>query len=347
MDHRERMLLGLPYLAAQDGLPEERFACCRRTAAYNAADPNDPALQAMLREIFGSVGERVRVKPPIYCDYGRHVHIGDRFFSNFNCTFLDVAEIRIGNDVLFGPNVAIYTAGHPVHPDTRARGYEYGAPVVIGDGVWIGGSVVVCPGVTIGARSVIGAGSVVTHDIPAGVIAAGNPCRVIRPITEQDAGRYFGGAYYPDPANADCAHAQEPPMVTPSDSAGMNADRVHAQEPPNALPHDGNGTPNADCAHAQEPPMPVALSDSAGMNADRAHAQEHPNALPHDGNGTPNADRAHAQEHPNALPHDGNGTPNTDCAHAQEPPMPVTPSDLVGMNADRVHAQKQPAGPKE
>lgn len=276
MDHRERMLLGLPYLAAKDGLPEERFACCRRTAAYNAADPADPALQAMLREIFGSVGERVRVKPPIYCDYGRHVHIGDRFFSNFNCTFLDVAEIRIGNDVLFGPNVAIYTAGHPVHPDTRARGYEYGAPVVIGDGVWIGGSVVVCPGVTIGARSVIGAGSVVTHDIPAGVIAAGNPCRVIRPITEQDAGRYFGGAYYPDPANADCAHVQEPPMVTPSDSAGMNADRAHAQEHPNALPHDGNGTPNTDCAHAQEPPK----------------------ALPHDDNGTPNADCAHAQKQP-------------------------------------------------
>ena len=255
MDHRERMLLGLPYLAAKDGLPEERFACCRRTAAYNAADPADPTLQAMLREIFGSVGERVRVKPPIYCDYGRHVHIGDRFFSNFNCTFLDVAEIRIGNDVLFGPNVAIYTAGHPVHPDTRARGYEYGAPVVIGDGVWIGGSVVVCPGVTIGAGIVIGAGSVVTHDIPAGVIAAGNPCRVIRPITEQDAGRYFGGAYYPDSPNADCAHAQEPPMpVALSDSAGMNADCAHAQEPPNALPHDGNGTPNADCAHAQEPP---------------------------------------------------------------------------------------------
>ena len=275
MDHRERMLLGLPYLAAKDGLPEERFACCRRTAAYNAADPADPALQAMLRDIFGSVGERVRVKPPIYCDYGRHVHIGDRFFSNFNCTFLDVAEIRIGNDVLFGPNVAIYTAGHPVHPDTRARGYEYGAPVVIGDGVWIGGSVVVCPGVTIGARSVIGAGSVVTHDIPAGVIAAGNPCRVIRPITEQDAGRYFGGAYYPDPANADCAHVQEPPMVTPSDSAGMNADRAHVQEPPMVTP-----------------------SDSAGMNADRAHAQEPPNALPHDGNGTPNADCAHAQKQP-------------------------------------------------
>ena len=206
----------------------------------------------MLREIFGSVGERVRVKPPIYCDYGRHVHIGDRFFSNFNCTFLDVAEIRIGNDVLFGPNVAIYTAGHPVHPDTRARGYEYGAPVVIGDGVWIGGSVVVCPGVTIGARS------------------------VIRPIMEQDAGRYFGGAYYPDPANADCAHVQEPPMVTPSDSAGMNADRAHAQEHPNALPHDGNGTPNTDCAHAQEPPK----------------------ALPHDDNGTPNADCAHAQKQP-------------------------------------------------
>ena len=277
MDHRERMLLGLPYLAAKDGLPEERIACCRRTAAYNAADPADPTLQAMLREIFGSVGTQVRVKPPIYCDYGRHVHIGDRFFSNFNCTFLDVAEIRIGNDVLFGPNVAIYTAGHPVHPDTRARGYEYGAPVVIGDGVWIGGSVVVCPGVTIGARSVIGAGSVVTHDIPAGVIAAGNPCRVIRPIIEQDAGRYFGGAYYPDPANADRLHTREQPNALPHDGNGTpNADCAHEQEQPNALPHDGNGTPNADCAHEQEQPMPITLSDSAGMSADCVHAQKQP-----------------------------------------------------------------------
>ena len=117
--------------------------------------------------------------------------MGNNFFANYNCTILDVAKVTIGDNCQLAPNVAIYTAGHPVHPDTRNSGYEYGISVTIGDNVWIGGNSVICPGVRIGSNTVIGAGSVVTKDIPDWVIAAGNPCRVIREITEEDRRLYF------------------------------------------------------------------------------------------------------------------------------------------------------------
>ena len=117
--------------------------------------------------------------------------MGKNFFANYNCTILDVAKVTIGDNCLFAPNVSIYTAGHPVHPDTRNTMYEYGISVSIGDNVWVGGNVVICPGVHIGNNAVIGAGSVVTKDIPDNVIAAGNPCRVIREITEADRKLYF------------------------------------------------------------------------------------------------------------------------------------------------------------
>lgn len=126
------------------------------------------------------------VNPPFYCDYGKRIHVGKNFFANYNCTILDVADVTIGDNCLMAPNVAIYTAGHPVHPDSRNSGYEYGKKVTIGDNVWIGGNTVICPGVTIGSNVVIGSGSVVTKDIPDWSIAVGNPCKVQRTITEAD-----------------------------------------------------------------------------------------------------------------------------------------------------------------
>lgn len=129
--------------------------------------------------------------PPFYCEYGTHIKIGENFFANYNCVLIDVAEIEFGDNCMLGPNVSVYTAGHPIHPDTRNSGYEYGKKVTIGDNVWIGGSVTIVPGVHIGNSVVIGAGSVVTTDIPDMVVAAGNPCKVIRQITDADRRYYY------------------------------------------------------------------------------------------------------------------------------------------------------------
>ena len=148
-----------------------------------------------MRELLGT--EQVPyIVPPFYCDYGNHISVGRNVFFNYNCTLLDVGKITIGDNCMLAPNVAIYTAGHPLHPDSRNSGYEYGADVTIGDNVWIGGNVVINGGVTIGEGAIIGSGAVVTHDIPAHVVAAGNPCQVIRPIGEAD--RQFWQAQYED-----------------------------------------------------------------------------------------------------------------------------------------------------
>lgn len=144
----------------------------------------------LVKKLFGKA-EKAFVTPPFYCDYGFNIEVGKNFYANFNCTILDVAKVKIGDNCFMAPNVSIYTAGHPIHPDSRNSLYEYGASVTIGDNVWIGGSTVVVPGVHIGNNVVIGAGSVVTKDIPDWCIAAGNPCRVIRPITEEDRKYYF------------------------------------------------------------------------------------------------------------------------------------------------------------
>ena len=129
--------------------------------------------------------------PPLRCDYGYNIFLGEDVEINYNLTVLDVGRVRIGDRVLIAPNVSIYTAGHPIHPLSRRSGYEYGIDVSIGDDVWIGGSVTILPGVHIGSGSVIGGGSVVTKDVPAMVVAAGNPCRVLHPITEEDRNYYF------------------------------------------------------------------------------------------------------------------------------------------------------------
>lgn len=130
-------------------------------------------------------------EPPFRCDYGYNIEIGENFYSNYNCTILDCAKVTIGNNVLFAPNVSLFTAGHPIDATLRAQEYEYAFPITIGNDVWIGGNTVINPGVTIGSNVVIGSGSVITKDIPSNCIAAGNPCRVIRDITEEDKQYYY------------------------------------------------------------------------------------------------------------------------------------------------------------
>ncbi len=187
MTQKERMLAGLPYKAWLDGLSEERMACRRKLHAFNLLPPDEEEqAQRLLRELLGKTGRDPWINAPFHCDYGWNIEVGDNFFANYNLTILDVGKVTIGSNVQFAPNVSIYTAGHPLHPDSRNSGYEYGLPVTIGDNVWIGGNVVLLPGVTVGSNSVIGAGSVVSRDIPEWVVAVGSPCRVVRRITEED-----------------------------------------------------------------------------------------------------------------------------------------------------------------
>ncbi|MFD0704892.1 sugar O-acetyltransferase [Alloscardovia venturai] len=191
-NQEERMHAALPYIADRDGLPEQRIECKKKIYKLNNLHPDDMnQVNRLLQEIFGTADDTTWVEAPFHCDYGTNIHVGKNFFANYNATILDVGDVTIGDNVMFAPNVSIYTAGHPVHPDSRNSGYEYGIPVTIGDNVWIGGNVVILPGVTIGSNVVIGGGSVVTHDIPDWTIAAGNPARVVRNITEEDRDYYF------------------------------------------------------------------------------------------------------------------------------------------------------------
>lgn len=192
MTQKERMLAGLPYKAWLDGLSEERLENKKRLYRYNNIPPEAADQQdELIRQILGKTGENVHIEAPFHCDYGYNIEVGENFFANYNFTVLDVGRVRIGKNAQIAPNVSIYTAGHPVHPDSRNSGYEYGIGITIGDNVWIGGSVCIMPGVTIGDNVVIGGGSVVTKDIPDNVIAAGNPCRPIRTITDADRDFYY------------------------------------------------------------------------------------------------------------------------------------------------------------
>lgn len=182
---KEKMLAGELYNALDVQLSEERLKARLLLKALNDTGEDQPAERnRILKELIPNAGEGLWLQPPFYCDYGYNIIAGDKVFFNFNCVVLDVAQVTIGSRTLFGPNVQIYTATHPMNYKERASGLEAAKPITIGNDVWVGGSAVICPGVTIGNRSVIGASSVVTKDIPTDVFAAGNPCRVIRPLAE-------------------------------------------------------------------------------------------------------------------------------------------------------------------
>ena len=192
MNQKERMLAGLPYKAWMDGLSEERLENKKKIYRYNNLEPgNFEEQNRLIKEILGKTGENINIEAPFHCDYGYNIEVGENFFANYNLTILDVGKVKIGANAQIAPNVSIYTAGHPVHPDSRNSGYEYGIAINIGNNVWIGGNTCILPGVTIGNNVVIGAGSVVTKDIPDNVIAAGNPCKIIREITEKDRDFYY------------------------------------------------------------------------------------------------------------------------------------------------------------
>lgn len=190
MTNKERRDLGMPYIS-DESVMEEQKVSRRVLQELNTVDRSDfDEISRLVKELLGK-SEGAFINPPFYCDYGFHIEVGKNFFANYNCTILDVATVKIGDNCQMAPNVAIYTAGHPVHPVSRNSAYEYGIPVEIGDNVWIGGNTVILPGVHIGSNSIIGAGSVVTKDIPEWPIAAGNPCKVIRKITEDDKKYYY------------------------------------------------------------------------------------------------------------------------------------------------------------
>ncbi len=180
---RERMLAGDPYIADDPVLAEESAAALDLVAAYNATTVRQrPLRRTLLETLLGSIGEDTEIRPPLYVDYGGQITIGARCFANFGLVALDVASITIGDDVQIGPNVQLLTPTHPVDPEPRRQKWEAAQPITIGDNVWLGGGVVVLPGVTIGQNTVVGAGSVVTRDLPADVVAVGNPARVVRTL---------------------------------------------------------------------------------------------------------------------------------------------------------------------
>jgi maltose O-acetyltransferase len=183
---REKMLAGELYDALDPDLLRDRDRARDLCQVLNASRESDREIRRqLLIQLFGKGGDTVWMQPPFYCDYGSNIELGERVFFNFNCVVLDVCPIKIGDFTLFGPGVQILTPVHPLEAGLR-RKQEYGKPIEIGSDVWVGGGALILPGVRIGSKTVIGAGSVVTRDIPEGVFAAGNPCRIIREITEQD-----------------------------------------------------------------------------------------------------------------------------------------------------------------
>lgn len=182
---REKMLAGELYDALDPELVQARVRARELTKRLGATEAHDePGRRALLEELLGRGGDTAWIEPPFFCDYGSNIELGERVFFNFNCVVLDVCLVEVGSFTLFGPAVQIYTATHPMSAAERRRGLESGRPVIIGSEVWVGGDAIILPGVTIGDRAVIGAGSVVTKDIPAGVFAAGSPCQVLRTIDE-------------------------------------------------------------------------------------------------------------------------------------------------------------------
>lgn len=193
MTEKEKGLSGLLYNPNRDkALQREMMVCKDRCFRYNQIPPLDAeAREQMISDILGSRGIETVILPPFWCDYGGNIRVGDYFFANHGLTILDGAPITFGDNVFIAPNCCFSAAGHPIDARQRAEGLEYAYPITVGNDVWFGAGVTVLPGVTIGSNVVIGAGSVVNRDIPSGVVAVGNPCKVLRKITEEDAKRYL------------------------------------------------------------------------------------------------------------------------------------------------------------
>lgn len=192
-ESKKRMAEGRLYLPEDEEIMHEQMLRLEKLYEYNMTRPSQSEKrEALLKEMFAEIGEGCYIEPPFHSNWaGGHVHFGDNVYANFNLTLVDDTDIYVGNKVMFGPNVTVATAGHPIDPELREQAMQYNIPVHIGDNVWIGANAVVLPGVTIGENTVIGAGSVVTKDIPANVVAVGNPCKVLREIGEHDKIYYY------------------------------------------------------------------------------------------------------------------------------------------------------------
>ena len=193
MTQKERMEKGLVYYCSDDEIMADQTKCLEKLYDYNMTRPSQGELRIkMLKDMFAEIGEGTYIEPPLHANWGgKHTHLGKFVYANFNLTLVDDSHIYIGDYSMLGPNVVIATAGHPINPELRQRVTQYNADVHIGKNVWLGAGVIVMPGVTIGDNSVIGAGSIVTKDIPSNGVAFGNPCRVVREIGERDKIYYF------------------------------------------------------------------------------------------------------------------------------------------------------------
>lgn len=193
MSHKEKLHTGELYLCMDDSVLEEQLQCLEKLYDYNSTRPLEGEKRAtLLKEMFAEIGENCYIEPPLHSNWGgKHIHFGKNVYANFNFTAVDDTHIYVGDYTMIGPNVTLATAGHPILPELRQQGYQYNAPIHIGKNCWLGAGVVVLPGVTIGDNTVIGAGSIVTKDIPANAVAVGNPCKVLREINDHDKEFYF------------------------------------------------------------------------------------------------------------------------------------------------------------
>ncbi len=191
-DTRERMKDGRLYFCTDEEIANEQLKCLDLLYDYNQTRPTEQAKRReLLKVLLAEVGENCYIEPPLHANWGRNTHLGSNVYANFNLTLVDDTDVYIGDSVMIGPNVTIATAGHPIDPELRRKVAQFNIPVRIGNNVWIGAGAIILPGITIGDDSVIGAGSIVTKDIPAGVVAVGNPCRVLRPICDRDREFYY------------------------------------------------------------------------------------------------------------------------------------------------------------
>lgn len=193
MNMKERLHTGELYLPDDDDITKQQIQCLERLYEFNLTRPTETEKrQAMLKEMFAEIGDGCYIEPPLHANWGGyHVHFGSYVYANFNLTLVDDTDIYVGDHTMFGPNVTVAVAGHPILPELREKSYQYNAPVHIGKNCWLGAGVIVLPGITIGDNAVIGAGSIVTKNIPNNVVAVGNPCRILREINERDRIYYF------------------------------------------------------------------------------------------------------------------------------------------------------------